>query len=296
MDSGLTKPDTWRQLVELAYQYGPFFFALLFTLVLARWTYGNYKDVCARTHPPAGKGEIQTCQWTFVFTSLFGVALVAVTVGWWFRYRPALYVFQGQISRLRDYEKIACKDFFFRSRVLVKLGENLPEYRDEEVIAIQLVPFTDRQRFELLFSKSGGEPDVLPISFTKETTPQLHIEWDESAHQNRLVELNKVPSTAQPSTTTYIFPFEETALAEAKPPAKPIAKKPTNDLSTAVGTDPKTARSITLLQDERTDVGTKIKVIEALSTLGDSQVKDVARADRRRLCLFSSALPAIWEL
>jgi hypothetical protein len=279
MPSGLTNPSTWRQLIELAYQYGPFFFALLFTLVLARWTYGNYKDVCARKDPPAGNEEIQTCRWTFVFTSLFGVVLVAVTVGWWFRYRPALYVFQGQISRLRDYEKIACKDFFFRSRLLGKLGENLPEYRDEEFIAIQAIPFTDSQRFELFFSKSGGEPDVLPISFTKESTPQLHVEWDEGTHHNRLVGLGSAPPGTPQSTTTYIFPFEETALAEAKPAAGSLAKKPAGSPGKAVEADPKTARSIALLQDERTDVGTKIKVIDALSALGVSQLQDVARAD-----------------
>jgi hypothetical protein len=157
--SDLPAPDNLRKLVELAFQYGPFLFALLFTLYIARWTYGNYRDVCARTNPRAEKAEIKTCQWMFVFTSLFGVMLVVVSVVWWFFYRPALYIFQGQITRLREYEKIACKDFYFRARSLMKPGENVPELRDEEFIAIQTVPFPENKRFEILFSKSGGEPE-----------------------------------------------------------------------------------------------------------------------------------------
>src|SRR2546427_6959282 len=93
-----------KQLVELAFQYGPFLFALLFTIYVSRWTYGNWNRAIVRKEPSATPEEKATLQWTFICTAVFGAVLVAFSVAWWAKYRS-----EEHTSELQSQSNLVCR-------------------------------------------------------------------------------------------------------------------------------------------------------------------------------------------
>jgi hypothetical protein len=64
------------KLASIAVQYGPFFFSILFCIVLSKWGYSIYKNANVRVEPkPASKQEINTYRYYFAFITIFGVIL-----------------------------------------------------------------------------------------------------------------------------------------------------------------------------------------------------------------------------
>jgi hypothetical protein len=94
----------YSNLSGIALQYGPFFFALLFVLGVTRWAYGAFRENNAANASPRA---FNTVRLVFLCSFFFGLVLVAVSVTWWLRSRPVIYVFRGEIVDLRDYEKLA---------------------------------------------------------------------------------------------------------------------------------------------------------------------------------------------
>ena len=70
-------------LTELAFEFGPFLFAILVLLVITQRTHKAYTAITARTDPPAKKGELDAHRFAFRSSWIAAWVLLAVAVGWW---------------------------------------------------------------------------------------------------------------------------------------------------------------------------------------------------------------------
>lgn len=106
-----------KESAELAFQYGPFFFSLLFLVSISRWAFRNYNAACRRTNPAPDAKEISTLKNTYVASFLVGTVLVLASVVWWFLYRPQRFIFEGEIDSLEQYDILlsGSEKIFFRS-------------------------------------------------------------------------------------------------------------------------------------------------------------------------------------
>jgi hypothetical protein len=76
--------ETLEVLVRLAFEFGPFLFAILFMMVITRMAQRFYERVRTREAPEASKQERAAYRAFFVSSFVFGMLLVALSVGWWF--------------------------------------------------------------------------------------------------------------------------------------------------------------------------------------------------------------------
>jgi hypothetical protein len=71
-------------ITQLAEQFGPFLFAVLFILVVTRTAQGYYKECATREHPPASDQEVRTYRLYFLCSVWVGIAVMGLSLGWWF--------------------------------------------------------------------------------------------------------------------------------------------------------------------------------------------------------------------
>jgi hypothetical protein len=96
------KPDAVERWAKLAYQYGPFFFSILFVMYVLRWAHKRYSEVCIRTAPPATDQERSVYKWEFIGCSVVGLLCVCVSIVWWWRHPPGIFLFRGLVQNLRS--------------------------------------------------------------------------------------------------------------------------------------------------------------------------------------------------
>lgn len=175
-------------LTEHAYKYGPFLFALLFNLILTGLAHHYYRK--------ASPEDKSTYRYHFGAISVIGLALVVISVVWWFVDRPKLYVFKGVIQNLREYEKIVSGSLYLRPQSKPKLVDSSPEeIRDVYFIAVRDTPFEAGQTFDLSYGKDHkGEtapPTVLEIEYSTsdKTERKYKIEYDSKIERNVLTEI-----------------------------------------------------------------------------------------------------------
>ena len=250
----------YLKFTEMAYQFGPFFFALLFTLVISRWAYKIYHV----QHKTTDK-EKETYRWIFISTTAFGMLLVIVSVIWWWNYRPTTYIFRGEVKDLQEYEKITSKNLYFKSLWDPKLGENIPQSHSEEFVVIQDKPFSKNQKFDIRFQK--GPEDKNPKSLTikyypGDKTPGYKIVWDDSVHESQ-VQLDSESITSLDKG--FRLHFFDRAYAQKLPAGK-------NDpiFHTANQAASKSENIVRVLQDENTDVASKIAALDKMHSLDDN--------------------------
>jgi hypothetical protein len=268
----------FTSLAALTFQYGPFVFALLFTLYVSRWTHRNYVTASTRT-PSASRTEQRVHLGVYLGTTVFGMALVIASVVWWVRFRPAIHVFRGEIHSLKDYEKVVSKNLYFRSRRFGKLADNLPEVRDEEFVALQESPFAVDQEFEILFSKGSGNPETFSVKYAAKVPAQnFKIEWDEKENRNRLIRLNESPRAALNWLPIVLEAHASQVTKGARIPAA------TQKASSAESRDLDRSSKwlVSVLQDEKADIGSKIKTLDRLKTLDQTSLRGIAVASTER--------------
>jgi hypothetical protein len=89
----------------LSYEFGPFFFAIFFSLVIARTARGWYAN--ARTSG-AGVEELATYRAYFRNSYIFGMVLVVASVAWWVVAQTIKHpVFAAVIVALNESESLA---------------------------------------------------------------------------------------------------------------------------------------------------------------------------------------------
>ncbi len=303
------KPDM-LQWVQLAVRYGPFFFSILFLAVVVRWAHKTYHQVTTRQNPPASKQEIETYQWTFIVSSLIGVALVFVSVAWWLKHPPGIYVFRAQILNLKSYESLdsgaSGPDTYFRPVPRsVFPGDETP-LRNMRFIAVQLdAPFKPGQMIPVDFCKGQGKRVTFQIEYTDaDSEPSFVVEWNEEKQQN---ELKRVQ--ADPRVRDAWLPLSlliSSAYAEHPPgplapgqmiesgkwsgQAVPPSKIPMTTFENPATASPATVNSeesriearmrctrlVDVLQNPLSEVGSKIASIEDLGRFDEATFRECA--------------------
>jgi hypothetical protein len=243
--------ETFRKFTEIAYQFGPFFFALLFIFVVSRWAYKIYHA----QHKSTDK-EKETYRWIFISTTVFGMILVMLSVMWWWNYRPTVYIFRGKVKNLKEYERVISDNLFLKP-VWSGKYENVPQKHTEEFAVIQETPFSPGQSFEMQFLKGPNDQNPNNFTITYEsgnTSPQYEIVWDTSKNVNQLKSVASLDNG-------FRFQFFDRAYAQNLPAGK-------NDLSIQAANQDvsKYENIIAVLQDENTDVGSKIAALDKLIT------------------------------
>lgn len=258
---------TIATFTELAFQFGPFFFALLFTLVISRWTYKIY-----HAQGKASNREKDTYRWVFISTTAFGMVLVVISVVWWWNYRPTTYVFRGEIKNLTEYERLMSSNLYFKSKWMGKIEEGIPQFHDEEFAVIQEAPFSQGQEFDMLFSKRDGSPQRVTVNYDAvNKMPQFKIVWDDSAQENKLQPISKsITSVDDGLSRLFVQPAfaregsqQLSAQIVSSASAEPQIKTPRLK-------EEEVAR---VLQDERSGVGNKIAALDRVLAMDKTTLR-----------------------
>jgi hypothetical protein len=243
---------TLLEVSAVAYQYGPFFFAVFFTLVVTRWAHKTYRD--GYTNPGTPAEAKQTYRVILVATFTFSCCLVVVAIWFYFMHPPSNYVFEGTIDNLDGYETVRSGDLYLKDIYKGPLPGSDLQFHDDHFIAYQPIPFTPEQRFGLLYSKQGGTTEPLFISYTSEPNPRFKIEFNE---QSSKAEIKAVPiAHAGFVTSVYAAPEPVTQYQNAKPSQEKSLK---DNIPTVYG------QQIGVLQEESTGVGRKIFALDSLT-------------------------------
>jgi len=174
--------DKVIQLTESAFKFGPFLFAILFTLVYANLAHRYYKK--------ASPEDKATYRYHFGAITIFGWSLVIISLVWWFYDRPQVYVFKGVIENLREYEKLVSGKVYLRPQSKPKLIDTSPEeFRDVFFIAVRESPFEQGQTFEFSYGKDRtGEMLEIEYAPSGHSERRYKVEYDKEKERNVLRE------------------------------------------------------------------------------------------------------------
>src|SRR6266852_5395428 len=75
--------NTIAAVVKLAYDFGPFLFAVLFLLVVTRSAHRYSYEVHSRITPPVTPPESVMYRLYFLSSFCFGIVLMVASVAWW---------------------------------------------------------------------------------------------------------------------------------------------------------------------------------------------------------------------
>jgi hypothetical protein len=148
--------DLITALSNLAYQYGPFLFALLFSLFITRWAYRIYQKTCVRVDPKeATDREKNTCRIYFLGTAGFSILLVIAAIIWWFLNAPVTYKFMGKIEDLKDYQKTISQSFYLKPSYVIPPDIDLPATHDDHFVIVRNKPFKKGEVFDISICNIG---------------------------------------------------------------------------------------------------------------------------------------------
>lgn len=256
-------------LTELAFQFGPFFFALLFTLVISRWSYKIY-----HAQGKSSTRETDTYRWVFISTTAFGMILVIVSVIWWWNYRPTTFVFRGEIKNLKEYERVVSSSLYFKSKWTGVIEEGVPQYHDEEFAVIQDVPFSLNQQFDMMFSKRDGSPQKITVGYDRiSKMPQFEIVWDDSTRASRLIQISKSAAVLDDGAGRFLIaPAYAGEANHRRGGQSALAAAMQYQVKTPVIRD---QDIIKILQDERTGVGLKIASLDRMLAMDATDLRKI---------------------
>jgi hypothetical protein len=251
--------DNLSKLSELALQYGPFFFSVLFVLGVMRWAYKVFKETSTRTNPPASKKDLSTARLVFLGTFFFGLVLVVVSVTWWLWFRPTIYVYQGEIIDLQEYETLApaSENVYFRSEPKASI-DGIP-LRNEHFVIVQNSPIHKGQTFDIEFSKNKSKRNKFSIVYDpSDLSPKFRVDWDDNSHTNVLHQEKQLSAHVKPLTWTVYAAQAQTQipLSEGKAPIAQQAQKMQGRNWPAQ-----------VLQNSSSDVGAKIAALDEVNRM-----------------------------
>ena len=205
-------PETVRDFTGLAAQYGPFFFSIIFVLfipILGQKWFSAMLQAKIKRDDERAQG-LKVYKFYFVSSIVAGLALVAISTGWWF-YVQSAYVLPAQSAAIdekiseainnRIYEgritNVSPDDVFLdlpaaKYRLYTQLVENTRPlvYRyviifqhDPKKDAVVEFPYMTRDTFNKLFSADarsgvGANPERIPFCLTHKTAEVRLIRSD----------------------------------------------------------------------------------------------------------------------
>ena len=159
---------SFTSVVQLASNFGPFLFAILFIVVVTRVASAHYRDCVTRKEPAPSPQEMATYRFYFVCSITSGLALTALAVGWWMfaswrgdnRYQVTFYDLNNDQHITSSYYSLVSKR-----------GETSPIH-DDLFLIVRDTPFNIGEKFRFAFS-TGTPPTsglagstVFPLEIT----------------------------------------------------------------------------------------------------------------------------------
>lgn len=252
-------------LTLLAYEYTPFFFAVLLVTFMGKHAYHAYSN--------ASPENSQTYRWFFIVAYTVGLILVIATSVWWFMHppshinpQPRIYYFEGKISGLQEYEEIASDDLYFQS--YTPNTPSTPEgikKRDEKFLIVRDgKPFDDKDIFIVYFQKQGKkEQELLSIKYKLGEKPIYKVFYDRKKDKHVLKLIS--PEQTRSSMSLLESVFFQTAYAQE-------TQNVHMDSGITSSSKDVKQRVIEELQDERTPVGEKIDLLQSLGKETDRKL------------------------
>jgi hypothetical protein len=173
----------FERTVQLAEQFGPFLFAVLFILVITRTAHGYYHDAITRADPHASVEERRTYRFYFLCSVWAGLVVMTLAIGWWLyaNWRGSNF-YQVAILNLKDNEMISA-DYFTKSvqRPLVSGGTPI---HDVYLLILRDSPFRVGEKFPLSYYKLerapesglvGVDPISLEITYSGKPLESFHV-------------------------------------------------------------------------------------------------------------------------
>ena len=257
---------------KLAYQYGPFFFAVLFTLVTTGIARKFYNKVVTREKPIPTDREKNTHRIIYFVTFSVGILLVLLSVIWWICNQPKFYVYQGKILNLSDYAFITSESLYFNCELIQKPYDNAPQLRNEKFLFIQNRPFDQNQKFTVHFCRGEeGKQEALGLPFLSEPYPEFVIKFDSSLEKSvlmpkKVLDEHPNPTDIDQSTTMYAFG----AAGFLKTEDIAFISNQKKELNT---------RLFYLLQQERASIEEKIRVLIELNSIDPQTLTEYLKHD-----------------
>lgn len=253
----LMNSENLSKLSELAIQYGPFFFSILFMLGVMRWAYRVFKETSTRTNPAASPRDLSTVRLVFLGTFFFGLMLVVVSVVWWLGFRPKIYAYQGQIIDLQEYETLvpASENVYFRTEPKESI-DGIP-LRNEHFLIVQNSPISKGQSFDIEFSKNKSKRNRFSIVYDpSDLAPKFRVDWDDNLHTNVLHHEKQTSAQAHLFSWTVhaADPQTQIPLSEGKAPTEHAQMM-------------QKSRPAQVLQDSGSDVGAKIIALDEVNRM-----------------------------
>ena len=255
-------------LTELALNFGPFLFVLLFLFVVNRRAYIAYKS------EPEDSPRAKIFRGWFIISNAATFLLIAICTIWWIYNPPTrTKLFGGKIIGLQSYEEIESPDLYFKKYEprFVSSGDVEPKIttREEAFLISDKEAFRKKNKFLIYYRKQGANSSkILTLEYTEKTEPSYRIIYNEKADRHFL------KLTAQNNSRNNYWPADAIASAFAQ-----MKEKSAKRDNLSIGSKNKTkdvARSnkitiklqiIETLQDERTPIGKKIEILDYLKSI-----------------------------
>lgn len=260
------------EIAAKAAQLGPFLFAVLFNLIITLVAYRFYNEASKRNAPDT---ELNTYRSYFRVVTTFGILLVIISIGWWFRQQPAVHVFGGVIQDLKPYERIASENLYFRTVPKPAPFEDDLHETNVHFLAVQDKPFTENDDFEISYGKgtdsSTRQSDKFTVKFTPGPQRKFKVAFDKSTSTSKLIQLNQSPKETQSRS------FITLSSAFAFPLAN-FATDHRNGIMVVARQDDQTIETVfEVLRQEKIEIASKIAAIDQL-VAGDSVKESLLRS------------------
>jgi hypothetical protein len=155
----MSNGESWvlllEKLSELAFRYGPSFFALLFLLFLVRTASSEYQKVITRRAPPARDVEKGVYVSLLVSSWVAGIALVAISVGFFFFTHQAKHTFEAIIVDLHPTAVIAIDEGY--TKKTLRSFDGAASIQDYSIAVLRDRPFRKGEKFRLSYIPQLGE-------------------------------------------------------------------------------------------------------------------------------------------
>lgn len=165
--------ESLQALSMVAYELGPFFFSILFTLVIVGIAHRCYRKVNLRKEPIASPEEKRSYRMYFISSFGAGILLVFISVAWWMYAHISKHTLQGAIIGLSSSQTLIAYSDELYVRVIKRpltIGKEITDYH---FAIVRDAPFNPGQRFSFLFYPELGyignkkpQPVVLDISYS----------------------------------------------------------------------------------------------------------------------------------
>jgi hypothetical protein len=149
-----------ESLTNLAQEFGPYLFAILFIVFVPRIAHGYYTACATRTAPAPGKQELDVYRLYFVSSVGVGIVVMGLSISWWFyQHAKTKFIYQISINDLTSLERVA-SEYYYRDNPHQSILPGVAATHDALFLIVRNEPFSIGQT--LSFQYVMQTPDAAP--------------------------------------------------------------------------------------------------------------------------------------